>query len=172
LVTFDSDDNPLDNAELYDPLTRTFTVTGDMTTVPRGEHSDLATERKGLDRWSRPFWLQVVEVDLYDPATSTFSPMEDTVPSRIDHTATLVPDGTVSIAGDATRYPGSGFSSDASAELYQPGPCWCQRLRCCRFRADKERSYRQAPRGPSLPAIPQPRERHWKSIALASMMGV
>jgi hypothetical protein len=36
LVTFDSDDNPLDNAELYDPLTRTFTVTGDMTTVPRG----------------------------------------------------------------------------------------------------------------------------------------
>ena len=74
--------------------------------------------------------------ELYDPATGTFTATGSMVADRMWHTATLLPDGTVLIAGG---YPGS-----ASTEIYNPatgsftpGPGTEQwkvfhiRLRCC-----------------------------------------
>jgi hypothetical protein len=49
--------------------------------------------------------------ELYDPATGTFAPTGSMTHTRSGHTATLLPNGQVLIAGGAT---------DTSAELYDP----------------------------------------------------
>ena len=56
------------------------------------------------------------ETQLYDLLTGTFASAGSTTISRNSHTATLLPDGTVLIAG--TQLPGGGAS--ASAEIYDP----------------------------------------------------
>jgi hypothetical protein len=49
--------------------------------------------------------------ELFDPSVERFSPAGNTTTPRIDHTATLLPNGSVLIAGG---YPGL-----ESAELYE-----------------------------------------------------
>jgi hypothetical protein len=66
--------------------------------------------------------------ELYDPATGTFSKTGSMGSARIDHTATLLADGEVLIAGGlgcsrpSSCAHASGFSTEqlASAELYNP----------------------------------------------------
>jgi hypothetical protein len=53
---------------------------------------------------------------LYDPATNSFSSAGSMTTARSAHTATLLADGRVLIAGGADGQSGSL----ASAELYQP----------------------------------------------------
>jgi hypothetical protein len=65
----------------------------------------------GLDESNFP-----ASVDLYDPATSTFSPTGSIATARVSHTATALSDGRVLIAGGLDEH-GSNL---ASAELYQP----------------------------------------------------
>jgi galactose oxidase-like protein len=55
---------------------------------------------------------------LYDPSSGSFRPIEDMTVARENHTATLLPDGTVLIAGG----DGIDFSTTSytSAEIYDP----------------------------------------------------
>jgi len=56
--------------------------------------------------------------EIYDPASGTFSPVGAMAQARQGHTATLLPDGTVLIAGGSKNI---GFRSElASAEIYDP----------------------------------------------------
>ena len=53
--------------------------------------------------------------ELYDPSTRTFAPSGDLITARSGHSATLLPDGTVLIAGGA-----AGTALTTAAEIYDP----------------------------------------------------
>lgn len=57
--------------------------------------------------------------ELYDPGTGTFAPTGSLVTARYAHSATLLPDGKVLIAGGAMFYS-AGAVPTTSAELYDP----------------------------------------------------
>ena len=58
----------------------------------------------------------LLSAELYNPATGTFTPTGSLNTARVYHTATLLNNGTVLIAGG---YDNNGNTS-ASAELYNP----------------------------------------------------
>jgi hypothetical protein len=58
----------------------------------------------------------LASAELYDPKTGTFSPTGSMTTARSGHTATLLSDGRVLMAGGSD----SSFQPLSSAELYQP----------------------------------------------------
>ena len=56
----------------------------------------------------------LASAELYDPASGTWTPTGSMIEARMGHTATLLQDGTVLVAG------GSLGGALASAELYHP----------------------------------------------------
>jgi hypothetical protein len=100
--------NVLDSAELYDPVTGTWSVTGRLN-MPRIVHTaTLLPDGKVL------IVGRGGTVELYDPSTGTWSLTGSLNVARCCHTATLLQGGKVLVAG--------GFGSDSinSAELYDP----------------------------------------------------
>jgi hypothetical protein len=137
--------NPLWTAELYDLQTGTFTATGDMTTASilvfnnsdlqqgRVFHtSTLLPDGKVLmaGGWANygPGHEDLASAELYDPLAGTFSATGDMATGRSLHTATLLNDGRVLIAGGIENYlafsgiPGVPALPKVleSAELYHP----------------------------------------------------
>jgi hypothetical protein len=108
-------------AQLYDPVSGSFSLTGRMisdhspsTLLPNGKV--LFAGGEGLGRYS--------SAEVYDPATGTFASTGSMAWSRVWHSLSLLPDGTVLAAGGETdRCTGNPciFTlSTASAELYDP----------------------------------------------------
>jgi hypothetical protein len=114
----------LSSAEIYDPGTGTFTATGNMTT-PRGLHTaTLLPDGKVLiagggvsNQDGSEADPTLASAELYDPNTGTFSATGALTTPRVSHTATLLNNGTVLIAGGA-QLPADVFL--VSAELYDP----------------------------------------------------
>src|SRR6185369_1840232 len=104
-------------------LPGTFTPTGDMTTARSGHTQTLLPNGTVLVAGGRYQPLQspsfsLASAELYDPTTGTFTATGSMTTPRQWHTATLLPDGEVLIAGG-----GNCITSDpcwASAELYDP----------------------------------------------------
>jgi hypothetical protein len=112
---------PLASAELYDPPTASYVHTGLMTS-PRYRHTaTLLGNGKVLlvgGLWgpnNRPTALATAE--LYDPATGLFTPTGSMNDTRYYHTATLLGNGKVLVAGG---YGASGVAI-ATAEIFDPG---------------------------------------------------
>ena len=110
---------PLDSAELYDPVTRNWSVTGSLvkprvmhtaTLLPNGKVLVVGGDTSPLS----PDFGRGNTAELYDPATQTWTLTGSMGTTRAWHTATLLQDGRVLVAG--------GFNNDnvKTAELYDP----------------------------------------------------
>ena len=106
---------PADVAQLYDPATGRFSLTGAYGF--RGGTTTLLTNGKVLFAGGATEFSVTRDAKLYDPSTGTFTHTGDMTNSRDTHTATLLPDGTVLITGSRDYSDGH---SNPSAELYDP----------------------------------------------------
>ena len=110
-------------AERYNPVARSWSQTGSVHT-PRQSHSatllpdgrvlavgGLTTPPPGMAVGVTP------TAELYDPATGTWSPTGSLVDAGVQHTATLLADGRVLVAGGSRTV---GLGAFARAEIYDP----------------------------------------------------
>lgn len=122
------------SAEIYNPSTGSFTLTGSMqvgrwdhtaTLLPDGRVLILggghASELHGWGMYGSPYgvWSVVAEVELYDPSTGKFTAGGSLNSARAAHTATLLPSGLVFVAGGESYGP-YGASFQNTTELFDP----------------------------------------------------
>src|SRR6185436_17317185 len=104
----------LSSAELYDPLTGTFTSAGYLNVNHSAPTAVLLTNGKvqiaGGDVGDGDGASVIAE--LYDPATGAFARTGDLLFGREQHSATLLTDGTILFVG--------GHAFAATAEMYDP----------------------------------------------------
>ena len=115
------------SAEVFDPAIGTFTTTGSMKVARRGYSATLLADGtvlvaggSGTDPASGSGSGPALDsAEIYDPTTGTFAPTAPMTQPRTGHTATLLADGSVLIAG-GQRGQGAGSKATATAELYDP----------------------------------------------------
>lgn len=111
---------PVGSTEVYDPATG-WSPTAGMST-PRVHHTAtlLPNGRVLVAGGTIDFTLDTITAtaELYDPATNTWSPAASMSTPRVGHTATLLTNGMVLVAGGSNNLSTTGIT--ASAELYDP----------------------------------------------------
>src|ERR1017187_5594575 len=109
----------LSSAELYDPASGTWTTTGALasareyhtaTLLPNGMVLVVGGETNQVILGNP----SLASVELYDPATGRWTATGALKYGRYQHTATLLQNGKVLVAG------GTGYSPTTAAELYDP----------------------------------------------------
>jgi hypothetical protein len=109
------------SAELYDPVSRTWTPTGSLTNGRSQHTATLLPNGKVLIAGGIGGFNDVASAELYDPASGTWTLTGSLNQARRSHTATLLPNGKVLIsAGFVDALTISGGSSINTAELYDP----------------------------------------------------
>lgn len=116
-------------SELYDPATGKFTPTGTMVMLRDGYSATLLPDgtvllaggeiyvSTGEPGSYAPVVLNMTEI--YNPATGSFSPGPSMRQGRVNHTATLLPDGSVLFVGGWGQGDLTAYTPLASAEVYR-----------------------------------------------------
>jgi N-acetylneuraminic acid mutarotase len=124
LVVGGWNDNRLNSAELYDPASGTWSGTGSLNIARHGHTATLLANGKVLVAGGSGSYdgqqPGLNSAELYDPATGTWSITGSLNIARDGHTATLLPNGKVLVAGGLFHGATSTFYTN-SAELYDPG---------------------------------------------------
>jgi hypothetical protein len=114
---------PTAAAEIYNPSSGTFSFTGSMTT-PRYNHSATLLQDGDVliagGSASSVTGVPLATAELYNPASGTFSAIGRMNTAHANHTATLLADGRVLIAGGSNQPPTAKNSVTAVAETYDP----------------------------------------------------
>ena len=114
----DSSYNYLATAQLYIPASQTFMPLGNMTTARASHTATLLPNGQvlltGGTICSQGNCTYLSSAEIYDPGTQRFLPTGSMTTPRTVHTATLLANGTVLIAG------GSNSDVLSSAEIYDP----------------------------------------------------
>ncbi len=109
------------DAELYDAASGAWSATGFMTSPRLGHTATLLPNGKvlvagGLDTSDSNKYPHLATAEVYDPASGTWSATATMPWRRYYHTATLLPDGKVLVAGGTGRTD----NTLAAAETYDP----------------------------------------------------
>jgi hypothetical protein len=100
----DSTNNPGTNAELYDPVSGTWSLTGSLSTARLGHTATLLPSGQvlvaGGNIYTAPSGYPVTSsAELYDPVLGAWSPTGSLETGRSNHTATLLSNSVVLVAG-------------------------------------------------------------------------
>jgi N-acetylneuraminic acid mutarotase len=132
LVAGGENDSPLrdlSSAELYNSSTNTWSSAGSMATGRRFQNATLLANGQALVTGGTQGYTNVgagysslSSAELYDPLSNTWSAAGSMATARSGHSATLLPNGKVLVAGGADSHYSTHTSTIlSSAELYDPG---------------------------------------------------
>jgi Galactose oxidase, central domain len=115
-------------ATLYDPAAKIFKTTGNLLRARDSHTGTLLKDGRvlvtgGFNGQGDDRFVGIISsAELYDPSTETFVAAGNMSRGREGHTATLLPDGRVLIAGGSPAYNQNGppLPNDATAELFVP----------------------------------------------------